>query len=95
MNLNTASKRKFVPEDDWKIEPAKSSRATCKTCGANIEKGILRLGEPTYFQDHLNYKWHHFTCIADEIWGIPKEKLSGYQELSSDQKDIVSKALWD
>ena len=94
MSLNKPSRKKFVPGDDWKIEPAKSSRSTCKTCGHKIEKDHLRLGEPNYFQDHLNYKWHHLACMADEIWGIPKDKLDGYESLSTDEKQEVSKALW-
>jgi len=95
MNLNTAGKKKFNPQDDWKIEPAKSSRSTCKTCGHKIEKDLLRLGEPNYFQDHLNYKWHHFECIADDIWGIPEDKLSGYGSLGDADKDKVRQAIWD
>ncbi len=94
MRLNPASKKKFIPQDDWKIEPAKSSRSTCKTCGHSIEKSELRLGEPTYFQDHLNYKWHHFNCMADDIWGVPESKLDGYSSLTDEEKDIVKKALW-
>lgn len=95
MNLNTAGKKKFSTQDDWKIEPAKSSRSTCKTCGHKIEKDLLRLGEPNYFQEHLNYKWHHFDCIADDIWGIPEEKLSGYGSLGDAEKVKVRKAIWD
>jgi len=90
----TRSRKKFMPGDDWKIEPAKSSRSTCKTCGNKIEKDHLRLGEPDYFQDHLTYKWHHFNCKADDIWGIPESKLDGYVNLSSEQKDEVTQALW-
>ena len=94
MNLSKAGRKKFLPEEDWKIEPAKSSRSTCKTCGHKIEKDHLRLGEPTYFQDHLNYKWHHFDCIADDIWGIPDGNLSGYSSLETEMKEKVDKALW-
>jgi len=95
MNLKSAGKKKFIPQDDWKIEPAKSSRSTCKTCGHKIEKDLLRLGEPNYFQDHLNYKWHHFECIVDDIWGIPEDKLSGYGSLGDADKDKVREAIWD
>lgn len=94
MNLGTAAKRKFIPKDNWKIEAAKSSRAKCQTCGNNIEKDALRVGEPTYYMDHLNYRWHHFECISDDIWGIPKENLLGFEGLSSEQKDKVKKTLW-
>jgi hypothetical protein len=95
MNLSKARRKNFNPENEWKIEPAKSNRSTCKTCGQKIEKNHLRLGEPSYFQDHLSYKWHHFACKADEIWGIPNNKLSGYVDLSSDYKNKVTKALWE
>ena len=94
MNLRAASKKKFIPQDAWMIEPAKSSRATCKTCGRTIGKGELRLGEPSYFQDHLSYKWHHFACIVDDIWGIPEDKLDGYSTLTNDEKAEVKKTLW-
>ena len=70
MNLRPASRKKFSPQDDWKVELAKSGRATCKLCGQKIDKNLLRIGEPTYFQDHLNYKWYHFDCKAEDIWGI-------------------------
>ena len=95
LNLKTGGKKKFRPQDDWKIEPAKSSRSKCNTCGHSIEKGFLRLGEPTYFQEHLNYKWHHFDCIVDDLWGIPEDKLSGYSSLDADTKDKVTKVIWD
>ena len=94
MNLNPASKKKFIPQDNWKIEPAKSSRSSCKTCGHSIGKGELRLGEPSYFQEHLSYKWHHFACIANDIWGIPESNLDGFSSLTDDEKAKVKKSLW-
>ncbi len=94
-SLETAGRRKFNPTDEWKIELAKSGRAQCRTCGSSIAKNALRVGEPTYFQDHLNYKWHHFTCISDTIWGIPQEKLTGYANLSEEQKKELTRALWE
>ncbi|MFW9862301.1 MAG: hypothetical protein ACFFET_08440 [Candidatus Thorarchaeota archaeon] len=93
--LGEPGRLKFNPEDTWKIEPAVSGRASCKTCNSTIPKDSLRIGEPTYFQDHLNYKWHHFDCIADTIWGIPDEKLSGYASLSPERKTTVKEKLWD
>ena len=93
--LEDAGRRKFNPTDSWRIETAKSSRASCRTCGAKIEKGKLRFGEPSYFQDHLSWKWHHFECISDELWGIPKEKLEGYEDLGNQEKAEVKKSLWE
>jgi hypothetical protein len=92
--LTKGGRLPFIPTDSWKIEPAKSSRAICKTCGSGISKGTLRVGEPSYFQDHLSYKWHHFECIADDIWKIPVEMLDGFDELDYSLKEIVRKRLW-
>ena len=50
-------------EEKWKVEYAKSSRAKCKTCGLNIEKGTIRVGEPYFFENYLNYRWHHEKCM--------------------------------
>jgi hypothetical protein len=88
-------RRGFDPVEDWKIERAKSSRAKCRTCGVKIEKDTLRFGEPSFFQDHKSWKWHHFSCMSDEVRGIPKEKLEGYSDLDDEAKSEVSKALWD
>ena len=84
----------FVPTDSWKIEPAKSSRSKCNTCGTGIAQGALRVGEPSFFQDHKSFKWHHFECIADHIWKIPEEMLEGYSELDSSVKEVVRRKLW-
>lgn len=93
--LEAPSRRKFNPVDNWCIERAKSSRAKCRTCGANIEKDTLRFGEPSFYEDHLSWKWHHFTCVNDELWGLPKEKLEGYNDLDDEEKTKVREALWE
>ncbi|MFW9852658.1 MAG: PARP-type zinc finger-containing protein [Candidatus Thorarchaeota archaeon] len=76
-------------EDSWKIEYAKSSRATCKTCGIKIEKDTVRAGEPYYYEDHLNYRWHHEKCI---FWkALNKDTLKGLDDLEKeDKKRILS-----
>jgi hypothetical protein len=94
-SLDKAGKKKFSPSDEWKAERAKSGRASCRTCGARIAKDEVRIGEPSYFQDHKSYKWHHLKCIKDNIWGIPENMLEGYGALDSDAKDILKKALWE
>jgi hypothetical protein len=93
--LATPSRRKFNPTENWRIERAKSSRATCRTCGTSIDKDTVRVGEPSYYQDHLSWKWHHLKCVSDEVWGIPKEKLEGYDSLDDEGKSLVQSALWD
>jgi hypothetical protein len=47
------------------IEPAKSGRASCRTCREKIGKGELRFGQVDYsFDDDGSYRWHHLTCAA-------------------------------
>jgi hypothetical protein len=70
----------------WKVEPAKSSRSTCKTCGEKIKKDELRLGEPGMFDDHVTYKWHHLSCLSRQLRWIDLDSLEGYSDLSDDQK---------
>ncbi|MFW9976085.1 MAG: PARP-type zinc finger-containing protein, partial [Candidatus Thorarchaeota archaeon] len=74
------------PEESWKVEPAKSSRATCKSCSRPIQQGAIRLGEPTFYEGHINYRWHHLKCAARMIKGLKFETLLGYQELTEEQK---------
>jgi hypothetical protein len=73
----------------WKIEPAKSSRATCKTCGTKISKDTLRLGEPGLYEDHVTYRWHHLTCQTNLLRWMDPETLDGYSELTDTQKAQV------
>jgi hypothetical protein len=74
-------------DDKWKIEYAKSSRATCKSCGLKIEKGTVRLGEPYYFDQYLNYKWHHEKCI---FWSrLEIEQLDDLEQLEKEDKKRI------
>ena len=70
----------------WKVEPAKSSRATCRTCSKAIQKDELRLGEPSLFDGHVSYRWHHLKCAAGMIKGITLDTLEGYEDLTKEQK---------
>ncbi len=93
--LDPPSRTGYVPQEDWLIEPAKSSRSTCRSCYERIDKGVLRAGEPSFFQDHLTYKWHHITCISDKIWGIPRERLKGFDDLEVEHQQEVQALLWE
>jgi len=74
---------------EWMIEPAKSGRAKCRTCAQKIEKEELRVGEPTYFEDKLSYRWHHLGCA---IHGIANPSaLKGLEDLTSEQRARVLK----
>ncbi|MBD3404566.1 MAG: hypothetical protein GF411_00345 [Candidatus Lokiarchaeota archaeon] len=79
--------------DPWKVEPAKSGRSTCRTCEQMISKGGLRIGEPSYYDGKLTYKWHHLECGKDFLRGVPLEKLAGYDELSPDEKRELEEVI--
>jgi len=81
------------PQMSWKVEPAKSSRATCKTCSQSIQKGELRLGEPSLFDEHITYRWHHLTCAAHLINDTMLDTLVGYEELTREQKEQLQKIV--
>ncbi|MFO0724027.1 MAG: hypothetical protein U1E65_09610 [Myxococcota bacterium] len=49
------------------IEPAKSGRASCRTCRKPIAKGELRFGEETpnaFAEGEPSFVWHHLECAA-------------------------------
>ena len=48
----------------YKVEGARSSRSSCKTCRRKIEKGTLRLGIMIDGPFGQGYLWHHLTCAA-------------------------------
>lgn len=79
-------------ETTWKVEPAKSSRATCRTCSNVISKGELRLGEPYMYEEHVTYRWHHISCQKNVLRIIDIESLDGYPDLTAAQKDILNNA---
>ncbi len=48
------------------IEPASTSRATCRGCGEHIAVGVLRFGErlPNPFAEGETTQWFHLDCAA-------------------------------
>ena len=69
------------------IEYAKSSRSKCRSCSSKIEKDTVRVGEPYYYEDHLNYKWHHEKCVFWKI--IDKNQVTGIDELEEDDRERI------
>lgn len=79
--------------DIWAIEPAKSSRSKCRTCGNKIEKGKLRLGEPSFFEDHLSYRWHHVECAKSRVKHFDPRDLKGFEDLTEEQQAQAQELL--
>ncbi|MHA1199096.1 MAG: PARP-type zinc finger-containing protein [Candidatus Heimdallarchaeaceae archaeon] len=78
-------------EEKWKVEYAKSSRSKCKSCDSKIEKDTIRVGEPYFFENYLNYRWNHEKCI---FWQrLDKEQIKGFDQLSEDDRERIEKLL--
>lgn len=78
--------------DPWKVEYAKSGRSTCRSCNKKIAKDAVRLGEPSYFQGHVSYKWHHEDC-ANYITIQSIENLEGLEDLEKEDKERIEAKL--
>lgn len=67
---------------EHRIEVAPSGRASCRTCGASIAKGELRLGEEyaSQFGDGgVAIRWHHLACAAKgKLAPLLREAMASY-----------------
>lgn len=72
------------------IEEAKSGRASCRTCKAKIEKGILRFGEEvtTQFSDAPSMQWHHLKCAATKRPIQLKEAMEAFAGELPDKAEL-------
>ena len=77
----------YDKEEIWKVEYAKSSRSTCRTCGIKIEKERVRVGEPYYYEEHLSFRWHHEECIFWKTLNL--EDIQGLDDLDSKDHDRI------
>lgn len=80
-------------DERWKIETAKSGRSSCRTCEKPIAKNELRLGEPTLYEGHVSYRWHHLRCQSRILDGVDLKTLNGYDELTEDQREELRQSL--
>jgi hypothetical protein len=84
---------KPVDEDGapWRVEVAKTGRATCKTCKETIDKGALRLGEPYEFEGRDAIRWHHLACACKRLRDA--SKLTGFLALGASEQAKVRRAI--
>jgi len=59
---------------DLVVEPAKSSRSTCKSCMDKINKGILRIGEVVDQGAYTMERWYHSECYFGNTFDAGKCK---------------------
>ncbi|TFG28267.1 hypothetical protein EU527_17525 [Candidatus Thorarchaeota archaeon] len=81
-------------DERWKIEAAKSGRASCRTCDGLIAKGELRLGEPSIYDGHVSYRWHHLNCMIRILQGMDLNMLEGYDDLNEKQRLELQKHVF-
>ena len=62
-----------------------------RTCDSNIEKGTVRLGEPHYYENHLNYRWHHEDCVFFQR--LEKENIKGFDLLEDEDRKRIEEKL--
>ncbi len=93
MFLNQLSMPEMDEPEPWKVEPAKSSRATCRSCGQKIMKGELRIGEPSFYEGHVSYKWHHLQCGAYLVKGKNPTEIIGFDQLNEEQQREFKAAI--
>ncbi|MHA2074887.1 MAG: PARP-type zinc finger-containing protein [Candidatus Hodarchaeales archaeon] len=83
-------------EDDPKLEKAKSSRSTCRTCGQKILKDIYRVGIPYQFtrpdgEKITSYGWYHPKCVPFNSIQSTMNILENTMTIESkDKKELLS-----
>ncbi|MHA2365043.1 MAG: PARP-type zinc finger-containing protein [Candidatus Hodarchaeales archaeon] len=75
----------------WKVEYARSSRAKCRKCNDKIMKEDLRIGEPSFYENHLSYRWYHKNCISN----LKDRNIDGLDDLKDIDKALISNLQGD
>lgn len=84
--------------NDFGIEYAVSSRATCPACLIKLSKGEVRIKKTVYDTEvGMKFggqaKWYHVECFAQlrvELgWLASAEILPGYKKLKKDDQEVV------
>ncbi len=89
------SKSEADSSDPWKVELAKSSRAACRGCSDKIQKGKIRIGQPSYYEGHISYKWYHLDCVKgfnDSFELIGLEDLKDEEQMEVKNRLFTSKS---
>ncbi|CAG2173208.1 unnamed protein product, partial [Oppiella nova] len=78
----------------YRVEYAKSGRASCKSCKDLIAKDAIRMAVMVQspFFDGLQPNWHHFECFF-ERWRPRVEEIAHYANLKYDDQKRVQKAI--
>ncbi|XP_022145931.1 poly [ADP-ribose] polymerase 1 isoform X2 [Momordica charantia] len=86
------------PQKPWKVEYAKSSRSSCKTCKKPIDKENLRFGkmvQATQF-DGFMPMWNHASCILKKAKQIKSvDDVEGLDSLRWEDQQKIRKYVED
>lgn len=78
-----------IAASECAIEVAQSSRAACKRCTKKIMKGEVRIATKPDGPGSKSLAWHHAVCFIEMSPSNQVEKLSGWDGLSSQDKEVV------
>uniref|UniRef100_A0A3Q4HYH4 Poly [ADP-ribose] polymerase n=1 Tax=Neolamprologus brichardi TaxID=32507 RepID=A0A3Q4HYH4_NEOBR len=79
----------------YRVEYAKSGRASCKKCKENIAKDSLRMAimvQSPMFDGKVPH-WHHFSCFWQRASAQSTADITGFSDLRWDDQQKVKKAI--
>ncbi|XP_074589345.1 poly [ADP-ribose] polymerase 1 [Curcuma longa] len=79
-----------IADNDCSIEVSQTSRATCRHCSQKILKGTVRVSTKVEGKGARGLLWHHVSCFITMSPSSSIEKVSGWDSLSSQDKEAVS-----
>ncbi len=81
------------------LEYSPSSRAKCRICKKNIEKGTIRLGLPYVFRKNgeeiFSFRWHHLDCSLSKSPQSVVKALNHSTSLSAEERQKIRRELED
>ena len=84
--------------DKLKIEPAKTSRASCRSCRQKILKNEFRIGIPYPFtkpdgETITSHGYYHIACVPQDKVDLIMEVLSSSSTIDTESKAKIAESL--
>ncbi|XP_020247159.1 poly [ADP-ribose] polymerase 1 isoform X2 [Asparagus officinalis] len=92
-SMQTTSTGTAIADSECAIEVSQTSRATCKRCNEKIIKGTVRISTKPEGQGARGVAWHHVHCFIQMSPSVNVEKVSGWDNLPSEEKAAVSSCV--
>ncbi|KAJ0967276.1 hypothetical protein J5N97_024193 [Dioscorea zingiberensis] len=94
-STSTPSKTSTVDNSECAIEVSQTSRASCRHCNEKIMKGTVRVSTKPEGQGARGLGWHHAKCFIEMSPSTIIEKVSGWNNLTPEEKHNVSSIIKD